>query len=150
MHAMTLSRLSYCILCWGQAGETAAQPLESLYKQTEHLAKSYYIFITVGSRRNAIYRALGDYLWFGPISTTGHTVLYILLEPREDPPYEAGPYHLKHTAFGQSAFSGGATTQWNSLSVDVRSCGFNQYFHIQLKKLLKTSQLCTFFPQWSL
>ena len=34
MHAMILSHMSYCITCWGQAGETAIKPLESLYKQT--------------------------------------------------------------------------------------------------------------------
>lgn len=34
MHAMILSHMSYCITCWGQAGEIAIKPLESLYKQT--------------------------------------------------------------------------------------------------------------------
>ncbi len=28
------SHLSYCLTCWGQAGETVIKPLKSLYKQT--------------------------------------------------------------------------------------------------------------------
>ncbi len=34
MHAMILSHMSYCITCWGQAGDSTLRPLESLYKQT--------------------------------------------------------------------------------------------------------------------
>ncbi len=34
MHAKKNSHLSYCLTCWGQAGETIIKPLKSLYKQT--------------------------------------------------------------------------------------------------------------------
>ncbi len=34
MHATIFSHLSYCLTCWGQAGETIIKPLKSLYKQT--------------------------------------------------------------------------------------------------------------------
>ncbi len=34
MHATIFSHLSYCLTCWGQAGETVIKPLKSLYKQT--------------------------------------------------------------------------------------------------------------------
>ncbi len=33
MHAMILSHTSYCITCWGQAGETVIKPQASLYRQ---------------------------------------------------------------------------------------------------------------------
>ncbi len=34
MHAKKNYHLSYCLTCWGQAGETVIKPLKSLYKQT--------------------------------------------------------------------------------------------------------------------
>ncbi len=34
MHATIFPHLSYCLTCWGQAGETVIKPLKSLYKQT--------------------------------------------------------------------------------------------------------------------
>ncbi len=34
MHATIFSHLSYCLTCWGQAGETVIKPLKSLYKRT--------------------------------------------------------------------------------------------------------------------
>jgi len=34
MHATIFSHMSYCLTCWGQAGETVIKPLKSLYKQT--------------------------------------------------------------------------------------------------------------------
>ncbi len=34
IHATIFSHLSYCLTCWGQAGETVIKPLKSLYKQT--------------------------------------------------------------------------------------------------------------------
>lgn len=33
MHALIFSHLSYCITCWGQAGETSIRSSESVYKQ---------------------------------------------------------------------------------------------------------------------
>lgn len=44
MHALILSHVAYCITCWGQAGETAVRPLESLHKKT--VDKTQYISIT--------------------------------------------------------------------------------------------------------
>ncbi len=34
MHATIFSHRSYCLTCWGQAGETVIKPVKSLYKQT--------------------------------------------------------------------------------------------------------------------
>ena len=47
-----------------------------------------------------------------------------------------GPFH--HTAFGQSAFSVKATTQWNVLPDDMKNCSFINTFKAKLKHLLKT------------
>ncbi len=34
MHATIFSHRSYCLTCWGQAGETVIKPVKSLFKQT--------------------------------------------------------------------------------------------------------------------
>ena len=46
------------------------------------------------------------------------------------------------TVFGKSAFSVKATTQWNVLPDDMKSCSSISAFRTRLKNLLKAAQLC--------
>ena len=55
MHAMILSHMSYCVTCWGQAGETAIKLLESLYKQTlKTLDKKHFHYCGVLEKYNLL------------------------------------------------------------------------------------------------
>lgn len=159
MHAMILSSMSYCITCWGQAGETAIRPIESLYKQTlKTLAKKpmHYHHCKILDKHNLL--SFENFRLFSNLC-----LVYKILNGLAPPPLCDFVYarslnsirstrissirdcHIsfRRTVFGQSAFSVKASNQWNALPDDVRSSSSFSSFKTNLKRHLKGTQLCT-------
>ena len=158
MHAMILSHMSYCITCWGQAGETAIKPLESLYKQTlKTLDKKpmHFHHCRVLEKYNLL--SFENFRLFSNLC-----LVYKILNGLAPPPlcdflYTRSVSSIRSsrissirdciipfrcTAFAQSAFSVKAAIQWNALPDDTKNYSSISTFKTKFKNLLKTTQLC--------
>ncbi len=156
MHAMILSYLSYCIACWGQAGETAIKPLESLYKQTlktldrksmqfHHcrILQNHHLLsfenIKLFSNLCLLFKILNDlaptplrqFVHFRPEQSIKSTRISSIRDC-------SVPF--RRSAFGQSAFSVKAITQSNALPDSIKNCDSIRSFKNKLKNLLKDTQ----------
>ena len=158
MHAMILSRMSYCITCWGQAGESTLRPLESLYKQTlktldkkpiryhhcrilekhELLSfENFRLFINLCMVYKILNGLAPQSLCVFVHARSSNSIRSTRISSIRD-----CTIPFRRTVAGQSAFSVRATNQWNTLPDAVRGSSSLRVFKSNLKNLLKAAQLC--------
>ena len=158
MHAMILSHISYCITCRAQTGETIIKPLESLYKQTLKVLDKksmQYHHCKILEKHHLL--SFENFRLFSNLC-----MVYKIVNGLAPPPllqfvnfrsldsikstrissFRDCHVPFRRTAFGQSAFSVKATTQWNALPNDIKNCDSLSSFKTKLKSLLKDSQTC--------
>ena len=158
MHAMILSRMSYCITCWGQAGESTLRHLESLYKQTlktldkkpiryhhcrileKHELLSFENF-RLFANLCMVYKILNG-LTPQPLCAFVHARSSNSIRSTRISSIRDCTIPFRRTVAGQSAFSVRATNQWNTLPDAVRGSSSLRVFKSNLKNLLKAAQLC--------
>ena len=158
MHAMIISHLTYCITCWGQAGETAIKPLESLYKQTlkaldrksmqfHHcriLQKHHLLSfenVKLFSNLCLSFRILNG-LAPPPLRQFVHFRSEQSIKSTRISSTRDCSVPFRRSSFGQSAFTVKATTQWNALPDSIKNCDSIGSFKNKLKNHLLDTQLC--------
>ena len=157
MHAMIFSHISYCFTTWSLANITTMKPIESLYKQTLktldqkpnryhhcHIVQKYNLF-NFGSFRNFMDCCL----------------VFKVLNGLAPPPLkqfikrcESGDRTTRATTrgdcevpsrqsvFGNTVLSVRASNLWNSLPTEVRQSSNYLTFKFNLKRWLKSGQIC--------
>lgn len=158
MHGLIFSHISYCITCWGQANESTIRPLKSLYKQAlkildkkplhyhhcnileKHHLLSFENFIEFSSLC-LVYKIIHGLAPACLLKFVCHRPASSIRSSRIASVYDCKIPSYR-TTFGQSSFSFKATTQWNALLADLKSCLSIRSFKSQLKCSLKNSQNC--------
>ena len=158
IHGLIFSHISYCITCWGQANESTIRPLKSQYKQALKILDKkplHYHHCNILEKHNLlsfenfrefsnlclVYKILHGLAPACLLEFVCHRPARSIRSSRISSIYDCRiPTYL--TTFGQSSFSFNATTQWNSLSSDLKSCPSFRSFKTQLKHSLKNSQNC--------
>ncbi len=158
MHALIFSHISYCITCWGQACESTIRPLQSLYKQAIKILDKkpfQYHHCKILEKHNLlsfdnfrrfsnlvlVYKILNGLAPACLLSFICHRPANSVRSTRIASIYDCNIPFCR-TTFGQSAFSFKATTQWNAITDDIKSCSCIKNFKSQLKMFLKNTQIC--------